>query len=59
MEGSTPSIDTIFNPLVGLDYEIKIELNSIGNHMKADEKKETVMDIVYWKPREEVSFLVC
>ncbi|XP_058181908.1 uncharacterized protein LOC131300201 [Rhododendron vialii] len=47
----SPSIDPFFDPLVGLDFEI--ESNSISNHMMADEKKDTVMDIISWKPREE------
>ncbi|KAG5545017.1 hypothetical protein RHGRI_017474 [Rhododendron griersonianum] len=51
MKGSSPSIDPFFDPLVGLNFEI--ESNSIGNHMMADEKKDTVMDIVCWKPREK------
>ncbi|KAI8524569.1 hypothetical protein RHMOL_Rhmol13G0159200 [Rhododendron molle] len=59
MEGSSPSIDIIFDLLVDLDFKIEIESNSIDNHMKVEEKKETVMDIVSWKPREEVSFPVC
>ncbi|KAI8571951.1 hypothetical protein RHMOL_Rhmol01G0160800 [Rhododendron molle] len=48
MEGSSPSIDPFFDPLVDLDFET--ESNSIGNHMMAEEKKDTVMDIVSWKP---------
>ncbi|KAI8547523.1 hypothetical protein RHMOL_Rhmol07G0202500 [Rhododendron molle] len=35
-----------------MDFEIKS--NSIGNHIMAEEKKDIVMDIVSWKPREEV-----
>ncbi|KAI8538858.1 hypothetical protein RHMOL_Rhmol09G0136200 [Rhododendron molle] len=32
--------------------------NSIGNYMMTKEEKDTVMDIVSWKPREEVTFPV-
>ncbi|KAI8535714.1 hypothetical protein RHMOL_Rhmol10G0194900 [Rhododendron molle] len=52
MGGSSPSIDPIFDPLVGLDFEI--ESNFIDNHMMAEEKKDSVMDIVCWKPCEEI-----
>ncbi|KAI8547614.1 hypothetical protein RHMOL_Rhmol07G0209000 [Rhododendron molle] len=58
IEGSSPSMNPFFDPLVGLDFEIEIESNSIGNHMMAEEKKDNVIDIVSWKPREEVSFSV-
>ncbi|KAI8538440.1 hypothetical protein RHMOL_Rhmol09G0103700 [Rhododendron molle] len=44
MEGSSPSIDPFFDPLVGSDFEIEIESNSIDNHMMTEEKKDTVMD---------------
>ncbi|KAI8533960.1 hypothetical protein RHMOL_Rhmol10G0051300 [Rhododendron molle] len=54
MKGSSPSIDPFFDPLVSLDFEI--ESNFIGNHMMAEEKKDTVMDIVCWKPREDKVF---
>ncbi|KAI8544313.1 hypothetical protein RHMOL_Rhmol08G0286800 [Rhododendron molle] len=57
MEGSSPSIDPIFDPLIGLDFEI--ESNFIENHMMAEEKKDSVMDIVCWKPREEVDLKAC
>ncbi|KAI8572541.1 hypothetical protein RHMOL_Rhmol01G0207500 [Rhododendron molle] len=53
MEGSSSFIDLFFDPLVGLDFEIEIESNSIGNHMMTEEKKDTVMDIISWKSREE------
>ncbi|KAI8572601.1 hypothetical protein RHMOL_Rhmol01G0212400 [Rhododendron molle] len=56
MEGSNPSIDPFFDPLVDLDFEI--ESNSIDNYMMAKENKNTVMDIVSWKPREEICFSV-
>ncbi|KAI8524403.1 hypothetical protein RHMOL_Rhmol13G0147500 [Rhododendron molle] len=56
MKGSSPSIDPFFDPFVSLDFEI--ESNSIGNHMMVEEKKDIVMDIVCWKPCEEVSFSV-
>ncbi|KAI8568910.1 hypothetical protein RHMOL_Rhmol02G0237100 [Rhododendron molle] len=35
-----------------------MESNSIGNYMMTKEEKDTVMDIVSWKPREEVTFPV-
>ncbi|KAI8557333.1 hypothetical protein RHMOL_Rhmol04G0002500 [Rhododendron molle] len=56
MEGSSPSIDPFFDPLVGLNFEI--ESSSVGNHIMAEEKKDIVMDIVSWKLRDELSFSV-
>ncbi|KAI8550871.1 hypothetical protein RHMOL_Rhmol06G0141000 [Rhododendron molle] len=56
LEGSSPSINPFFDPLVRLDFEI--ESNSIGNHMMVEEKKDTAMDIVSWKPHEEFTFSV-
>ncbi|XP_058217748.1 PKS-NRPS hybrid synthetase cheA-like [Rhododendron vialii] len=51
MEGSSPSIDPFFDPLVGFDFEI--ESNFIDNHIMGEEKNDIVMDTVSWKPREE------
>ncbi|KAI8539348.1 hypothetical protein RHMOL_Rhmol09G0175500 [Rhododendron molle] len=35
-----------------------MESNSIGNYTMTKEEKDTVMDIVFWKPREKVTFPV-
>lgn len=58
MEGSSPSIgNEKIDPLLGFDFEMKMESNPISNSTMVEEKS-VVTDIVPWEPNsgQEVSF---